>query len=174
MNDEILIFLLHIVTWNSASGAFVYIWTESAMEPRFSEVPRDWGNLFLKSKVRYIEHFHLTNFRENYQNVRYIEVRGGTPGNSSWGCAAPFFKFWPYFRPKKCNFLHPFSHQTSKIHIPFKTWSLGRNYVISTRLGKQTLGLGLGLIIQIHFEFAYFSFFLTYLKLKREIRSYTP
>ena len=169
MNDEILIFLLHIVTWNSASGAFVYIWTESAMEPRFSEVPRDWANLFLESKVRYIEHFHLTNFRENYQNVRYIEVRGGTPGNSSWGCAARFFKFWPYFRPKKCNFLHPFSHQTSKIHIRFKTWSLGRNYVISTRIGKQKLGLGLGLglIIQIHFEFAYFSFFLTYLKLKR-------
>ena len=50
------------------------------MEPRFSEVPRDWGNLFLKSKVRYIEHFHLTNFRENYQNVRYIEVRGVLPG----------------------------------------------------------------------------------------------
>ena len=99
---------------------------------------------------------------------------GGTPGNSSWGCAARFFKFRPYFRPKKCNFLHPFSDQTSKIHIRFKTWSLGRNYVISTRLGKQKLGLGLGLIIQIHFEFAYFSFFLTYLKLKREIRSYTP
>ena len=55
------------------------------MEPRFNEVPKDWGNLFVKSKVRYIEHFHLTNFRENYQNVRYIEVRGGTPGNSSWG-----------------------------------------------------------------------------------------
>ena len=46
------------------------------MEPRFNEVPRDWGNLFVKSKVRYIEHFHLTNYRENYQNVRYIEVRG--------------------------------------------------------------------------------------------------
>ena len=57
------------------------------MEPRFNEVPRDWGNLFVKSKVRYIEHFHLTNFRENYQNVRYIEVGGGggTPRNSSWG-----------------------------------------------------------------------------------------
>ena len=47
------------------------------MEPRFNEVPRDWGNLFVKSKVRYIEHLHLTNFRENYQHLRYIEVGGG-------------------------------------------------------------------------------------------------
>ena len=29
-------------------------------------------------------------------------------------------------------------------------------------------------ILQIHFEFAYFSFFLTHLQLKRWIRSYTP
>ena len=25
------------------------------MEPRFNEVPRDWGNLFVISRVRYIE-----------------------------------------------------------------------------------------------------------------------
>ena len=37
------------------------------VEPRFSEVPRDWGNLLVKSRVRYIEHLHLTNFLENYQ-----------------------------------------------------------------------------------------------------------
>ena len=35
---------------------------------------RDWGNLFVKSRVRYIEHLDLTTFRENYQNVRYSEV----------------------------------------------------------------------------------------------------
>ena len=44
------------------------------MEPRFNEVQRDWGNLFVISRVCYIEHLHLTNFRENYQNVRYIKV----------------------------------------------------------------------------------------------------
>ena len=43
-------------------------------EPRFNEVPRDRGNLFFKSRVRYIKHLHFTNFRENYQNVCYIEV----------------------------------------------------------------------------------------------------
>ena len=31
-------------------------------------------NLFVKSRVRYIEHLHLTKFRENCQNVRYFEV----------------------------------------------------------------------------------------------------
>ena len=42
--------------------------------PRFNEVPRDWGNLFVISRVRYIENLDLTNFRENNQNIRYIEV----------------------------------------------------------------------------------------------------
>ena len=36
------------------------------------------------------------------------------------------------FQTKKCNFPHPFSDQTSKIHTRFQTWPLGRNYVIIT------------------------------------------
>ena len=36
------------------------------VEPRFNEVPRDWGDLFLKSRVRFTP--------EGNQNVRYIEV----------------------------------------------------------------------------------------------------
>ena len=39
------------------------------VEPRFNEVQRDWGKF-----VRYIKHFHLSKFRENSQNVCYIEV----------------------------------------------------------------------------------------------------
>ena len=57
---------------------------------------------------------------------------GGTPGNSWWGCAARFPKFWPLFQTKKCNFPHLFSDQTSKIHTRFQTWPSGRNYVIVT------------------------------------------
>ena len=45
------------------------------MEPRFNEVPRDRGNLFILSRVHYIEHLHLKNFQDNYQNVCYIEVK---------------------------------------------------------------------------------------------------
>ena len=45
------------------------------MEPGFIEMLRDWRNLFVKSRVRYIEHLHSTNFRKNYKNVRYIEVQ---------------------------------------------------------------------------------------------------
>ena len=41
----------------------------------FNEVPREWGNLFVKSRIHHIEHLHLTNFPEKYQNVRYIEVK---------------------------------------------------------------------------------------------------
>ena len=36
------------------------------VEPIFNNVPRDWGNLFVASRVRYIEHLLLTNFQESY------------------------------------------------------------------------------------------------------------
>ena len=77
---------------------------------------------------------------------------GGTPGNSWWGCAARFFKSWPCFRPKNViSVPHPFSDQTFKIHTRFQTWSLGREYLHKSANKK---------ILQIHFEFAYFSFLL--------------
>ena len=63
--------------------------------------------------------------------------RAGTPGNSWWGCDVCFLKSRLYFRPKKCNFPHPFSDQTSKIHTRFQTWALGRNYVIITYIRAQ-------------------------------------
>ena len=44
----------------------------NTVESRFNEVPRDWGNLFVISRVRYIEKLDLTNFWENRQYVRYI------------------------------------------------------------------------------------------------------
>ena len=44
------------------------------MEPRFNEVPRDWGNLIVISRVRYVENLDLTNFEENNENIPYIEV----------------------------------------------------------------------------------------------------
>ena len=37
-------------------------------------VARDRPNLFVKSRVRYIENLDVTNLRGNDQNVRYIEV----------------------------------------------------------------------------------------------------
>ena len=47
----------------------------STVGPRFNEVPRDRGNLFILSRVYYIAHLHLKNFQDNYQNVCYIEVK---------------------------------------------------------------------------------------------------
>ena len=41
----------------------------------FNEVPRDKGNLFVISRLRYIKNLDLTKFWENKQNVRYIEVQ---------------------------------------------------------------------------------------------------
>ena len=46
----------------------------NTVEPRFNEVAGDRPNLFVESRVRYIENLVITNFRGNDQNVRYIEV----------------------------------------------------------------------------------------------------
>ena len=44
------------------------------VELRFNEVPREWGNLLVISRVSYIENLHITNLWKNNQNARYIEV----------------------------------------------------------------------------------------------------
>ena len=44
------------------------------VEPRFNQAAGDRLNLFVKSRVRYIENLDITNLRGNDRNVRYIEV----------------------------------------------------------------------------------------------------
>ena len=83
--------------------------------------------------------------------------RRGTPGNSWWGSATRFFKSSPDFRPKKCNFPHPFSDKTSKIHTRFQIWPLGRNYVMITQIRAQTKKLFTPFRIRI-FLFLSYSF----------------
>jgi len=48
--------------------------SQYTVEPRFNEVAGDRSNVFVKSRVRYIENLDITNLRGNDQNVRYIEV----------------------------------------------------------------------------------------------------
>ena len=52
------------------------------VEPRFNEVPRDWGNWFVISRIRYIEvlfhtlhYYWAEKYRSLYRGLRYIEVR---------------------------------------------------------------------------------------------------
>ena len=40
----------------------------------FNEVPREWGNLFVMSRVHYIENLDVTNFWDNMRNVCFMEV----------------------------------------------------------------------------------------------------
>ena len=91
-------------------------------------------------------------------NVKLTNPGGrGTPGNSWWGCTAVFSKSWPYFRPKNVPF------QTR-----FQTWPLkflpcilrpGLKEIMSSllRLEQQQKRF-----LKIHFELAYFSFFLSF------------
>ena len=50
------------------------MFVRGTLEPRFNEVAGDRPNLFVKSRVRYIENLDITNLRGNDKNVRYIEV----------------------------------------------------------------------------------------------------
>ena len=52
------------------------------MEPRYNEVPRDWQNVFVITRFRYIEvRFHIFYYysgkqnRSLYRGLRYMEVR---------------------------------------------------------------------------------------------------
>ena len=71
--------------------------------------------------------------------------RGGGEGvGYSWEflvvVCRPVLQILTLFQTKNCNFPHPFSDQTSKIHTCFQTWPLSRNYFIITRLeGKQKI-----------------------------------
>ena len=62
--------------WEDDRGKFVTV------EPRFNEVPRDWGDWFVISRVRYIEvlfhtlhYYWAEKYRSLYRGLRYIEVR---------------------------------------------------------------------------------------------------
>ena len=104
-------------------------------------------------------------------NIPYSLGAGGgeggfTPGNSWWWCAMQFPKSWPYFRPKNVIF-HTCFQTRSLISIPVFIPGLWAE-IMSSLL---TLELKQKKILQIHFEFKYFPFFLWNNKL---IRSYTP
>ena len=66
------------------------------------------------------------------------------------------------FQTNKCDFPLHFSDLASKIHARFQTWSL-RNSVFITQIRTRAKRF-----LNIHFEFAYYSFFLIHLELKRQ------
>ena len=56
-----------------------------------------------------------------------FKPRGGYSWEFLVGVCRPVLQILTLFQTKKCNFPHPFSDQTSKIHTHFQTWPSGRN-----------------------------------------------
>ena len=63
-------------------GYAVSIIRRATVEPRYNEVPRDWQNVFVITRFRYIEVlFHIFYYysgkqnRSLYRGLRYMEVR---------------------------------------------------------------------------------------------------
>ena len=82
--------------------------------------------------------YHYTGSLTNKTSAK-ISQGGSAPGNSWWGCAAPFFfKSCPDFRPKNVILHTRFQTRTLKSPTVFQTWPLRRNYVITTQIRAQT------------------------------------
>ena len=86
---------------------------------------REWSHVFVYYRSVGIREqlFHLLDFPGGGGVLLGILGGGVPPGSPNPDTD---------FRPKKCNFSHPFSDQASKIHTRFQTLLLGRNYVIIT------------------------------------------
>ena len=84
------------------------------------------------------------------------------PGGYSWeilvGVCPTVLQILTRFQTKKCNFPGPFSDLAFRQKLCHHYLDLSANKKV----------------LQIHVEFAYFSFFLTRLELKRLRRSYNP
>ena len=128
-------------SWGTARSLRLAIGKKIVLrEKRRLPSPEVWAaptsKVWRHSDRAWYSHFHSKRLRKKPLLTGWCEsyraAGGGTPGNSWWGCAARFFKSWPYFRPKTCHFPHLFSDKTSKIHTRFQTWPLGINYVIIT------------------------------------------
>ena len=78
----------------------------------------------------------LIRFWQRTLNLKFRSITVHIRGRYSWeflvGVCRRVLQILTRFQTKKCNFSHPFSDQTSKIHTRFQTWPLGRNYVIIT------------------------------------------
>ena len=109
---------------------------------------------FLSKKIMTVSYDRKAITGSSFTNEVFFSRRG-TSGNSWWGCAAQFSKSWPYFRRKNVIF-----------HIHSQTWPLRKLCppLLLTAVDQNT---NKKLFLKIHFEFAYFSFFLIHLELKR-------
>ena len=105
---------------------------------------------------------------EEFRVINTKRGRGETPRNSWWGVCRLVVQIMTLFQIKKCHCSHPFQTRPLK-SIPFLRPGLKPIMSPLVRLESQQKRC-----LKIKFEFAYFSFFLIHLELKRWILSYPP
>ena len=100
----------------------------------------------------------------------------GTPGNSWWGCAAWFFKSWPYFRPKNVTFHTRFQTKPLKSIPVFRPGLLAEIVSLLLRLERKQKNSSNPLRIHI-FLFLSYSFGIaminTFIHSRSSLESYT-
>ena len=138
-----------------------FFWFTIPLTSLDSPVPRPGPYLFQRAGVQ--------NYLPHYNPSQVVPLPGvggggvGTPGNSWWRCATKFSKSWPYFRWKNVIF-----HTRPLKSIPVFRPGLWAEIMLSLLRLERTQKNS---ILQSHFQFAFFPFFLTHLELKRWIPS---
>ena len=98
------------------------------------------SNYLLQEKqLESIERYKM-RFSIGEDQMDVLWVLGYGPGGEGVGYSweflvvvcRPVLQILTLFQTKNCNFPHPFSDQTSKIHTCFQTWPLSRNYFTIT------------------------------------------
>ena len=105
--------------------------------PSFSFDSLRWLSLII-SFVFFVTSVLSVLFDKVLKQIKNADIRGGYLRESLVGVCRPVLRILTLFQTKKCNFPHPFSDQTSKIHTRFQIWPLGRNYVIIIQIRAQT------------------------------------
>ena len=120
---------------------------------------------------------HLFSFRATLLPTFTNHKRrplGSTPGNACWGCAARFSISWPYFRQKNVIFRTRFQTWPLKSIPVFRS---GGDHKTQHKHWHETVTMSSSAtktFLKIHFEFAYYTFFLIQLEFWNDEHIDTP
>ena len=132
--------------------------TRKLSEKYRQEMSSTYHFFFIVADISVKENHDSVLWQESNNRQQFYKWSVFLSGRYFWeflvGVCRPVLQILTLFQTKKCHFSHPFSDLASKKLCP---------PLLLTAVGQNT---NKKLFLKIHFEFAYFSFFLIHLELK--------